>query len=98
MTIMSGIDMIIRKGKENEIYNLGGRSEKTNIEVVKMILSYLGKPESLIEYVTDRPGHDKRYAIDSTKIEKELGWRRTYNFETGLEKTIDWYLTHREFI
>lgn len=93
-----GVDMIIRKGREGQIYNLGGHSERTNIEVVKKILNYLNKPESLIEYVTDRPGHDKRYAIDSTKIENELGWTRTYTFEEGLEKTVEWYVEHKQFL
>lgn len=93
-----GIDMIIREGKENEIYNLGGHAERTNIYVVKKILEYLGKPESLITFVTDRPGHDKRYAIDSSKVEKELNWKREYSFEEGLKDTIDWYLEHREYL
>lgn len=93
-----GVDMIIRKGKENTIYNLGGHAERTNIDVVRKILKYLNKPESLITFVEDRPGHDKRYAIDSTKAEKELGWNRTYTFEKGLENTIDWYLEHQEYL
>ncbi len=93
-----GVDMIIRKGKENTIYNLGGHAERTNIDVVRKILKYLNKPESLIAFVEDRPGHDKRYAIDSTKAEKELGWNRTYTFEKGLENTIDWYLEHQEYL
>lgn len=93
-----GVDMIIRKGKENTIYNLGGHAERTNIDVVRKILKYLNKPESLITFVEDRPGHDKRYAIDSTKVEKELGWNRTYTFEKGLENTIDWYLEHQEYL
>ena len=93
-----GIDMIIRKGKDNEVYNLGGHAERTNIYVVKKILQYLNKPEDLITYVTDRPGHDKRYAIDSSKIERELGWVRKYDFEKGLEETVDWYLEHGEYL
>ena len=93
-----GVDMIIHKGKIGEIYNLGGHSERTNLEVVKTILKALNKPEDLITFVTDRPGHDLRYAIDSTKAEKELGWDRTYNFETGIQETIDWYVNNTDWI
>ena len=93
-----GVDLIVRNGKPGEIYNLGGHSEKTNLEVVKTILKYLNKPESLITYVTDRPGHDLRYAIDSTKTEKELGWDRTYKFEDGINETVDWYLNNQKWI
>lgn len=93
-----GVDLIVRNGRDGEVYNLGGHSEKTNLEVVKTILKQLGKPESLITYVTDRPGHDLRYAIDSTKVEKELGWDRTYNFETGMKETIDWYVNNVDWI
>ena len=93
-----GVDLIVRNGKPGEVYNLGGHSERTNLEVVKTILKQIGKPESLITYVTDRPGHDLRYAIDSTKSEKELGWDRTYTFETGMKETIDWYLNNTEWI
>lgn len=90
--------MIVRKGVPGNIYNLGGHSERTNLEVVKTILKQLGKPESLITFVTDRPGHDRRYAIDSTKIERELNWDRTYNFEDGMKETIDWYVNNQEWI
>lgn len=93
-----GVDMILRNGKIGEVYNLGGHSERTNLEVVKIILKQLGKPESLITFVTDRPGHDLRYAIDSTKVEKELGWNRTYTFEEGIKDTIDWYVNNQEWI
>lgn len=93
-----GVDMIVRNGKIGEVYNLGGHSERTNLEVVKTILKQLGKDESLIEYVTDRPGHDLRYAIDSTKVEKELGWNRTYTFENGIEETINWYVDNQKWI
>lgn len=93
-----GVDMILRNGKIGEVYNLGGHSERTNLEVVKIILKQLGKPESLITFVTDRPGHDLRYAIDSTKVEKELGWDRTYTFEEGIKDTIDWYVNNQEWI
>ncbi|HIS86798.1 MAG TPA: dTDP-glucose 4,6-dehydratase [Candidatus Caccenecus avistercoris] len=93
-----GIDLIVRNGKEGNIYNLGGHSEKTNLELVKIILKELNKPESLITFVTDRPGHDLRYAIDSTKVEKELGWTRTYSFEEGIKSTIEWYVQNQEWI
>ena len=93
-----GVDLIVRKGKPGEIYNLGGHSEKTNLEVVKTILKQLKKPESLISFVTDRPGHDLRYAIDSKKVEKELGWKRSYKFDKGIKETIDWYVNNQEWI
>ncbi len=93
-----GVDMIIRNGKNGEIYNLGGHSEKTNLEVVKTILKQLNKPESLIEFVTDRPGHDLRYAINSSKIENELGWKREYDFNNGMKETIDWYINNQKWI
>lgn len=93
-----GVDMIVRHGRDGEIYNLGGHAERTNLEVVKTILKQLGKPESLITFVTDRPGHDRRYAIDSTKVEKELGWDRTYTFEEGIKETIDWYVNNQKWI
>lgn len=91
------IDLVIRKGREGEVYNIGGHNEKTNLEVVKSILSYLGKPESLINYVTDRPGHDMRYAIDPAKIHNELGWLPATKFEDGIKKTIDWYLDNKDW-
>ena len=93
-----GVDLILHKGKVGEVYNLGGHSERTNLDVVKTILKQLGKPESLITYVTDRPGHDLRYAIDSTKAEKELRWDRTYTFEKGIEETVNWYLNNQKWI
>ena len=93
-----GVDMIVRNGKVGEVYNLGGHSERTNLEVVKTILKQMNKPESLIEFVSDRPGHDLRYAIDSSKVEKELGWNRTYNFEDGIKETVDWYLNNQDWI
>ena len=93
-----GVDLIVRNGKVGEVYNLGGHSERTNLEVVKTILKQLGKSEDLIEYVTDRPGHDLRYAIDSTKVEKELNWDRTYTFESGIKETIDWYVNNQDWI
>ncbi len=93
-----GVDLIVRNGKVGEVYNLGGHSERTNLTIVKTILKQLGKSEDLIEFVADRKGHDLRYAIDSTKAEKELGWDRTYTFEEGIKETIDWYLNNTEWI
>ena len=93
-----GVDLILHKGKVGEVYNLGGNSERTNLEVVKTILTQLHKSFDLIEFVSDRPGHDRRYAINSSKIEQELGWQRTYNFEEGIKKTIDWYLANKQWI
>ena len=93
----AAIDLIIRKGRVGETYNIGGHNERTNLEVVKTILQELGKPESLIAYVTDRPGHDRRYAIDPTKIKNELGWEPQTRFDTGIKKTIQWYLDHRSW-
>ena len=94
----TAIDLIIHKGKVGEVYNVGGHNERTNLQVVKTILKALDKPETLINYVTDRPGHDLRYAIDSSKVEKELGWDRTYTFEEGIKETIDWYLNNQDWI
>src|SRR5690606_24399042 len=88
-------DTVLHKGIVGEIYNIGGNNEKQNIEIVKIILSTLGKGEELITYVTDRPGHDRRYAIDNTKITTELGWRPTYTFKDGIGETIVWYLNNR---
>lgn len=91
------IDLIIRNGKEGEVYNIGGHNERTNMEVVKTILKALDKPETLIRHVEDRKGHDQRYAIDPKKIETELGWQPEYNFDTGMEQTIDWYLNNKDW-
>ena len=91
----SAIDLVIRKGREGEVYNIGGHNERTNLQVVKTILKELGKPEGLIKYVTDRPGHDMRYAIDPTKIYKELGWQPETKFEDGIKLTIEWYLNNQ---
>ncbi len=93
-----GVDMIVRQGREGEVYNLGGRSERDNLTIVKTILKQLGKPESLIEFVADRPGHDLRYAMDPTKAEAELGWTRKYNFDDGMQSTIDWYLEKQNWV
>ena len=91
----TAIDLIIRNGKDGEVYNVGGHNERANIDVVKIILKELGKSEDLIEYVTDRPGHDLRYAIDPHKLETELGWKPKYNFNTGIQETIKWYLENK---
>ncbi len=91
------IDLIIRNGRVGEVYNIGGHNEKRNIDVVKIILKSLEKPESLITYVTDRKGHDMRYAIDPTKIKNELGWEPETKFEDGIKKTIKWYLDNKEW-
>lgn len=93
----SAIDLVLHKGKIGEIYNIGGNNEKKNIEIVKLILQNLNKPESLINFVTDRLGHDRRYAIDSTKIQSGLGWKPKYTFETGIAETIKWYLDNRKW-
>ena len=91
------IDLVLHKGKNGEVYNVGGNNERTNIQIVRTILDYLEKPESLIRYVEDRLGHDKRYAIDATKLQDELGWEPVYTFDVGIKQTIEWYLNHRDW-
>ena len=91
------IDLIVRKGRVGEVYNIGGHNERTNLEVVKTVLRELGKSEDLITYVTDRPGHDMRYAIDPTKIHRELGWLPETKFDDGIKKTIQWYLDNKSW-
>ena len=93
----AAIDLVIRNGRVGEIYNIGGHNERTNLDVVKTILNQLGKPESLITFVKDRPGHDRRYAIDPTKIHSELGWLPQTGFDDGIKKTIDWYLANKDW-
>ncbi len=93
----AAIDAVYHKGVPGNVYNIGGESERTNIEIVTLILKILGKPESLIKYVKDRPGHDRRYAIDSTKIKRELGVAPGTPFSEGMEQTVRWYLDHREW-
>lgn len=89
---------VLKKGQIGEVYNVGGNNEKANIEIVKLILQSLGKGEELITYVQDRPGHDRRYAIDNTKITTELGWKPAYTFEQGVAETIEWYQAHRDWM
>lgn len=93
----SAIDLVIHQGEPGEIYNIGGNNEWPNIEIVRKILSLLGKPENLIRYVQDRPGHDRRYAIDASKIRRELRWAPIYSFGRGLEETVLWYLENQEW-
>ena len=92
------IDLIMHKGKIGNTYNIGGNSEKANIELVKTILNYLSKSQDIIIFVEDRKGHDLRYAIDSRKIEEELGWKRTVSFDEGIKSTIDWYLKNEKWL
>ena len=94
----SAIETVLHKGKDGEVYNIGGNNEKANIEIVKLIIGTLGKTEGLIKYVKDRPGHDRRYAIDNTKITTELGWEPAYTFEQGMKETIQWYLENTKWI
>ena len=91
------IDLVVRKGRVGEVYNIGGHNEMRNIDIVKLICRALGKPESLIAYVTDRKGHDMRYAIDPAKIHRELGWLPETKFADGIQKTIQWYLDNRDW-
>jgi dTDP-glucose 4,6-dehydratase len=94
----SGVAAVLFKGRPGEVYNIGGRCELTNLALTHKLLELLGKPHSLIRYVADRPGHDRRYAIDCTKIETELGWRPTTTFEQGLRETIDWYMANAAWV
>lgn len=94
----SAIDTILEKGRDGEVYNIGGNNEKANIEIVKLIIKTVGKSDDLITYVKDRPGHDRRYAIDNTKIITELGWKPAYTFEEGIAETIKWYLNNQEWM
>jgi dTDP-glucose 4,6-dehydratase len=94
----SAIDLVLHNGRSGEVYNVGGRNERTNLQVVRTILSQLGKSEDLIKYVTDRPGHDRRYAIDADKIRNELGWEPKHHYESGIRSTIEWYLGNLEWM
>ncbi|KAF6587396.1 dTDP-glucose 4,6-dehydratase [Paenibacillus sp. EKM211P] len=93
----NAIDLVIHQGKLGEVYNIGGNNERTNVHIVKTVLEELGKPESLISYVQDRPGHDRRYGIDPSKTMNELGWKPKHSFETGIKETIRWYLDNEEW-
>lgn len=93
----AAIELALLKGKPGEVYNVGGSNERTNLEVARRILAELGKPESLLQFVDDRPGHDRRYAIDAGKIRAELGWKPVYSFEAGLKRTVSWYVQHAEW-
>lgn len=92
----SAIDLVMHEGQSGEVYNVGGHNERTNLEVVQTIIRTLGKSEELIEYVKDRLGHDKRYAIDPSKLER-LGWKPVYNFDTGIAQTIEWYINNEQW-
>lgn len=94
----SAIDRVWRMGKVGEVYNAGGKSERTNLELTYALLDTLGKPRTLIRYVKDRPGHDRRYAIDCSKMERELGWSPTVKFEDGLKQTVRWYQEHTDWV
>ena len=94
----AAIRTVLKKGVRGEVYNIGGNNERANIEIVKLILSELGRPESLIQHVQDRPGHDRRYAIDNTKITTQLGWVPEYTFQSGMHETIRWYLENRTWV
>jgi DNA modification methylase len=90
----SAIDIVLHRGVNGEIYNIGGNNEKSNIEIIKLIIHMLGKTEKLIKYVQDRPGHDRRYAIDNTKITTQLGWKPAYTLKRGMKETTEWYLSN----
>ncbi len=94
----AAIDLVWRRGRAGEVYNIGGRCERTNLELTHLLLKATGKPASLIRYVTDRPGHDRRYAIDCSKVERELGWRPAMRFEEGLRDTVRWYRENEEWV
>ena len=93
----AALDVIIQRGTLGEMYNIGGGNEKTNLEVINRLLELLDRPESLIQFVADRPGHDRRYALDTTKITQELGWEPAYSFEEALSDTVNWYLNHEPY-
>jgi dTDP-glucose 4,6-dehydratase len=93
----TAIDVVMHRGKIGDIYNIGGNNESANIDIVRLLLKKLNKPDSLIKYVKDRPGHDRRYAIDASKIEIEFGWKPSVTFEQGLEQTVEWYLKHESW-
>jgi len=92
-----GIALALDRGREGEVYNFGGGAEKPNLEIVRTLLRILGKSDELIRFVKDRPGHDRRYAMDSSKAERELGWRPRHSFDEALNATVDWYLEHQDW-
>jgi dTDP-glucose 4,6-dehydratase len=94
----AGIEAVRRKGRVGEVYNLGGKNERANLDITHLLLELIGKPRTLIEYVKDRPGHDRRYAIDCSKAERELGWSPRVPFDQGLNETIQWYRDNRSWI
>lgn len=94
----SAVDLILHKGKAGEVYNVGGHNERTNLEVVRTVLREMGKSEELISFVSDRPGHDLRYAINPSKIQNELGWNAVYDFDSGIKTTIEWYLNNMDWL
>ena len=94
----AGVAAAWKKGKAGEVYNFGGRCEKPNLELTQLLIDLLGKSRSLIKYVQDRPGHDRRYAIDCSKAERELGWQPTVSFDKGLRETIDWYKANADWV
>ncbi|MFZ5391558.1 MAG: dTDP-glucose 4,6-dehydratase, partial [Patescibacteria group bacterium] len=94
----SAIDLMLHKGVAGQVYNIGGHNEMSNIDIAKIILKQLGKPDSLITFVKDRPGHDRRYAIDASKIARELGWQPQYKFADAIKQTIDWYLSNQAWV
>lgn len=93
----AAIDLVVQQGKPGEIYNIGGNNERTNLETVKKILSFLNKSETLIRFVKDRQGHDRRYAIDASKIRRQLGWSPQYTLDTGIKETVEWYVENRDW-
>ena len=95
---VDAINMVLFKGKLGEVYNIGGNNEWSNIDIIKLIIKALDKSEVLITYVKDRPGHDRRYAIDNTKITNELGWKPKYTFEQGIKETINWYKSNIDWM
>jgi dTDP-glucose 4,6-dehydratase len=94
----AALDAVVHQGQPGEVYNIGASNERNNLEITKKILTILGKPETLITHVADRLGHDRRYAIDSSKIQSQLGWKPTKNFDDGLGDTIQWYLNHPQWV
>ena len=94
----TAIDTVLHKGMPGEVYNIGGNNEKTNLDIVRMIVKLMGKPERLIKHIKDRPGHDRRYAMDNTKITSQLGWQPRYTFERGIRETIEWYVSNEGWI